>query len=70
MFLYIDRGVRDRAQIYLNKEPRGILSRQEAIWSLPLSRLYPGDILQILVENQGRVGYGGENIDFKGIWFH
>ena len=39
----------------------------DAIWSMPLSKVNPGDILQILVENQGRIGYGGGNVDFKGI---
>ena len=62
----LGRGVRDRAYVFVNKEPRGILSRMDAIWSMPLSKVYPGDLLQILVENQGRIGYGGANIDFKG----
>ena len=62
-----DNGVRDRAYVYVNNEPRGILSRTDAIWSMPLSKVYPGDKLQILVENQGRIGYGGGNVDFKGI---
>ena len=62
----LDRGVRDRAYVFVNQEIRGILSRMDAIWSMPLSKVYPGDILQILVENQGRIGYGGANIDFKG----
>ena len=72
----IDNGVRDRAYIFVNGEPRGILSRQEGIWNIPLSKLYLGDILQILVENQGRIGYGNGNVDFKGIkyqctkWVH
>ena len=58
--------MRDRAQIFVNGEPRGILSRQEAIWSLPLSQIFQGDLLHILVENQGRIGYGPANVDFKG----
>ena len=62
----LDRGVRDRAYVFVNQEIRGILSRMDAIWSMPLSKVYPGDILQILVENQGRIGYEGANIDFKG----
>ena len=62
----IDNGVRDRAYIFVNSEPRGILSRQEGIWNIPLSKLYPGDILQLLLENQGRIGYGNGNVDFKG----
>ena len=38
----------------------------DAIWSMPLSKVLPGDKLQVLVENQGRIGYGGGNVDFKG----
>ena len=38
----------------------------DAIWSMPLSKVFPGDKLQVLVENQGRIGYGGGNVDFKG----
>ena len=38
----------------------------DAIWSMPLSKVFPGDKLQILVENQGRIGFGGGNVDFKG----
>lgn len=63
---FLGNGVRDRAYIFVNQEPRGILSRQDAIWSIPLSNVQPEDILQILVENQGRIGYGHGNVDFKG----
>ena len=38
----------------------------DAIWSMPLSKVLPGDKLQVLVENQGRIGYGVGNVDFKG----
>jgi beta-galactosidase len=33
---------------------------------MPL-RVFMGDKLQILVENQGRVGYGPDIKDFKGL---
>ena len=56
----------DRAYIFVNKEPRGILSRAENINSMPLS-VNVGDTLHILVENQGRIGYGAHTKDFKGI---
>ena len=46
-------GIHDRAYIFVNKEPRGILSRAENVISMPLS-VDVGDTLQILVENQGR----------------
>ena len=45
---------------------KGILSRSAGIHSMPLSTSV-GDRLQILVENQGRVGYGKDNVDFKGL---
>ena len=46
--------IHDRAYIFVNKEPRGVLSRAENIKSMPLS-VDVGDTLQILVENQGRM---------------
>lgn len=60
------KEIHDRAYIYVNRQPRGILSRTENVISMPLS-LEIGDVLQILVENQGRVGYGAFAKDFKGI---
>lgn len=45
--------------------PIGILSRENKVNSLPISAGF-GDVLQILVENQGRINYGIAN-DFKGI---
>lgn len=59
-------GVHDRAYIFLDQKPQGILSRAEGVSSMPLSTS-PGDNLQILVENQGRIGYGPDAKDFKGI---
>ena len=59
-------NVHDRAYIYVNKEPRGILSRAERVASMPLT-IDPGDKLQVFVENQGRVGYGPNARDFKGL---
>ena len=39
----------------------------DSIWSMPLTNIHPQDTLQILVENQGRMGHGGQNnVDFKG----
>lgn len=60
------KEIHDRAYIYVNRQPRGILSRAENVDSLPLS-VDIGDVLQILVENQGRIGYGKFARDFKGI---
>ena len=59
-------GVHDRAYIFLNHQPKGILSRAEEVLSMPLT-VNVGDTLHILVENQGRIGYGAYARDFKGI---
>lgn len=57
--------LRDRAYVYVNRQFVGILSRENKIYSLPLS-LALGRELQIVVENEGRINYGIAN-DFKGI---
>lgn len=44
----------DRAMIYVDQQLIGILSRENQIYSIPLSQSY-GKKLQILVENQGRI---------------
>ncbi|XP_059090616.1 beta-galactosidase-like [Tigriopus californicus] len=56
----------DRANIYVNQEFVGILSRGEDCLTFPIS-VRKGDRLQLLVENQGRIGYGAYAKDFKGI---
>lgn len=57
--------LRDRAYVYVNRQFVGILSRENKIYSLPIS-LTMGSELQIVVENEGRINYGLAN-DFKGI---
>ena len=59
-------GIRDRGYVYVDGELQGILSRQGEIFSMPLSIL-PGQKLQIIVENQGRICFGTGINDFKGI---
>lgn len=59
-------GLHDRGYVFVNKMPQGILSRAEGVTSMPLT-VDAGDSLQILLENQGRVGYGPNAKDFKGI---
>ncbi|XP_061386515.1 beta-galactosidase [Musca vetustissima] len=58
-------GLRDRALIYVENDFVGILSRESAIFDLPIP-LRSGKKLQILVENQGRINYGPVT-DAKGI---
>ena len=55
----------DRAQIYIDGESVGVLSREHNIQSLPISAGF-GKQIQILVENQGRINFQA-NFDRKGI---
>ena len=59
-------GIHDRGYIYINGIRQGILSRMNSITSMSLS-IDPGETLQILVENQGRICFGKDINDFKGI---
>lgn len=58
-------NLRDRAYVHIDNNFIGVLSRENAIDTLPIS-LGQGKQLQLLVENQGRINYGIAN-DFKGI---
>lgn len=55
----------DRGYVYLNRSLVGVLSRENQINSVPIT-LGLGDNLEILVENQGRLG-SQPIIDLKGI---
>ncbi|CAO1424480.1 unnamed protein product [Diamesa hyperborea] len=57
--------LKDRAYVYVNRHLVGIISRENNIYSIPIS-LSLGRDLQVLVENEGRINYGIAN-DFKGI---
>ena len=73
-FLYerqLDRGgvltfseIRDRAQFFLDGFPLGTLSRELGERSIVLPR---GGLLQVLVEDQGRVNYGPRIGEAKGL---
>ncbi|EDW76337.1 uncharacterized protein Dwil_GK15404 [Drosophila willistoni] len=58
--------INDRAQVFVDQELVGTLSREANIYALPLSKGW-GSTLQLLVENQGRVNYDLLN-DTKGIF--
>ncbi|XP_058467987.1 beta-galactosidase-like isoform X2 [Malaya genurostris] len=58
-------NLRDRAYVHVDNKFLGVLSRENGIYSLPIS-LGIGKRLQLLVENQGRINYNIAN-DFKGI---
>lgn len=57
-------GLHDRGHVFVDGKFCGILSRQMNALSLPL-KIARGQVLNILVENQGRVNSGDS--DFKGL---
>lgn len=59
------KDLRDRAFVFVDGELVGTLSRENRIYSLPLSNGW-GHKLQILVENQGRINFNVAD-DTKGI---
>ncbi|MFD5885156.1 beta-galactosidase family protein [Streptomyces sp. NPDC060334] len=65
--LLVLEQVRDRAQIFLDGQPVGVLERESHEHSLTFSVPRPGSVLTILVENQGRVNYGPGIHDRKGL---
>jgi len=56
--------IKDRALIYVDNQLRGILSRIDKIFTIPLESPY-GHRLSLLVENQGRLNFGNEINDSK-----
>jgi beta-galactosidase len=60
-------GVRDRAQVFVDGEPVGVLERELHNSALSFSVPRSGARLEVLVENQGRVNYGTGIHDRKGI---
>lgn len=58
-------GLRDRALIFIEGLYVGTLSRENAIYKIPMTAGW-GTRLQILVENQGRINFNDTN-DHKGI---
>ncbi|QGV77024.1 glycoside hydrolase family 35 protein [Streptomyces ficellus] len=60
-------GVRDRAQVFLDGLPVGVLERENHERALALTVPRPGALLSLLVENQGRVNYGPGIHDRKGL---
>lgn len=52
------KEMRDYATVYLNNERIGVLDRHLRLDSLQLNAAKKGDVLDILVENNGRINYG------------
>ncbi|MER5635511.1 beta-galactosidase [Kitasatospora sp. NPDC002227] len=59
--------VRDRAQVFLDGQPVGVLERENHEHALAFASPGPGARLAVLVENQGRVNYGAGIHDCKGL---
>ena len=59
-------GLRDRALIYIDNKYAGTLSRETNNFDIPINVL-KGQMLQLLVENQGRICFGAEIGELKGI---
>ncbi len=57
----------DRAQVFLDGQPVGVLERERREHAVALTDPRPGAVLEILVENQGRVNYGLKLADRKGL---
>ena len=61
------RGLHDRAQVFLDGRPAGVLERAAPGAGLSLAIPPGGATLDILVENMGRVNFGPDLLDRKGI---
>jgi len=61
------RDLHDRAQVFLDGRPLGVLEREFPAKTLSLAVPPGGAQLDILVENMGRVNYGPDLLDRKGI---
>ncbi|MEV4423785.1 beta-galactosidase family protein [Streptomyces sp. R-07] len=59
--------VRDRAQVFVDGQPVGVLERENHEHALSFTAPRAGSVLSILVENQGRVNYGQGIHDRKGL---
>lgn len=59
-------GLRDRGYVFVDGAFRGVLSRMGRIFVMPLT-VRKGEKLQVIVENQGRICYGANIEDRKGI---
>ncbi|MEU9157332.1 glycoside hydrolase family 35 protein [Streptomyces sp. NPDC048417] len=59
--------VRDRAQVFLDGQPVGVLEREDHEHALAFAVPRAGAVLSVLVENQGRVNYGQGIHDRKGL---
>ena len=61
------RGLHDRAQVFVNGEQLAVLQRETGDEYVTLAIPEGGAVLDILVENMGRINFGPEILDRKGI---
>ncbi len=61
------RGLHDRAQVFVDGQAMGVLERATPDQALPLYLAQGNVQLDILVENMGRVNFGPQLMDRKGI---
>lgn len=60
-------AVRDRAHVFLNQELLGIVGRIDLMYYVAVPLTVGKNQIDILVENQGRICYGSEINDTKGL---
>ncbi|WP_437089102.1 glycoside hydrolase family 35 protein [Streptomyces sp. enrichment culture] len=65
--LRFEGGVGDRAQVFVDGAPAGVLERERGEETLPVRVPRPGATLDVLVENLGGVNYGPHIGDPKGL---
>jgi beta-galactosidase len=65
--LHFDGGVGDRAQVFVDGAPVGVLERERHDETLPLRVPRAGATLDVLVENMGGVNYGPRIGAAKGL---
>lgn len=64
--LFID-GLHDRAHVFVNGRLMGIIYRNDEEHSVPIGELQGENDIDILVEDMGRVTYGPNMLDRKGV---
>lgn len=63
----VAEGVADRAQVFVDGQPAGVLERESHHRAIAFTSPAAGARVDLLVENQGRVNYGQGIHDRKGI---
>ena len=64
--LYLD-GLADRAHVFINGSLKGIVYRNKKDCSLGVGTLKGNNVIDVLVEDMGRINYGPKMIEGKGV---